>query len=521
MILRLALAVTLALTVFSHAEEIVLAGRAVTRQITGNLTIEGAIKLALQQNPDILRQLQEIERTRGLVITARAAALPHLALLASYNQESKSFDENRGGSGGSGSGTNILIPLADGQTLDLSSLFSSSSEAFRASPDKTWQVSLEIRQALYAGGAIRAGISAAKFGEDIAYWQLRDVIDRVVATTRGQFYAVLTNRSLIDVAEETVKLQEDQLKDQQNRFEAGTVPRFNVITAEVALANVVPLLIQAKNNYLISQIQLAKTLGLDPGPGGEPTFKCVGAITIVERPFDIIQALELGKARRPSLKVQRLQIKIQAEQIHIAAAGYKPRINATGGYLFRNSRLTEDIESHVDGWFIGFTGRWDIFDGLETHGNLKQARAQFEQSQIIYKDSVLQVELEVQQAFANLRSQRETIRSQQKVVEQAVEALRLANERFSAGAGTQLDVLNARTQLTQARTTELQSRGNYNITVAEFDRTISADTTYIDPFRDPLEKLEQKILGERPVEEARPNTPMRPANPGPAKKKKK
>lgn len=491
-----------------RAEDLVLTGRPAQREVKGNLTLDQAVAIALQQNPDILRQLQEIERTRGLVISARSDALPHLAVSASYDQQSKSLIESVDRTSSGGSVPDVQIPLGNGQVLNLADLFSSSTSGTSVkSPDKTWQVTFQVTQALYAGGAIRANIAASKFGQDSAYWQLRDVIDRVIATVRTQFYTSLTNKSLITVAEETVKLQEDQLKDQQNRFEAGTVPRFNVLTAEVALANVVPQLIQAKNNYLVANIQLAKTLGLDPGPGGSPTFTPVGAVTVVERPFDIIQALELARARRPVLKVQRMQVKIQVENIKIANAGYKPKINANGGYLFRNSRLTDDIESEVDGWFFGFTGTWNIFDGGLTYGNAKQAKAQLEQSQIVYRDTVQQVELEVQQAFANLRTQRETIRSQQKVVEQAVEALRLANERFAAGAGTQLDVLNARTQLTQARTTELQSRGNYNISVAEFDRAIAIDTSYIEPFRDPLAKLERKVLGKNPPEEAAPNPP--------------
>jgi outer membrane protein TolC len=530
MIVRPLLTVALALATIVplHSEEIVLAGRPIKRQVTGNLTLEKAVQLALQQNPSILKQLQEIERNLGLVITARSEALPHLSVTATYDQQAKSLIENT--LPGSGKSAKIPpIPLPNGQVLDLNQLFSALSSNREAQrPDKTWQVTFQVNQALYAGGAIRAGIAAAKFGEDSAYWQLRDTIDSVVATVREQFYTVLTDRQLITVAEETVKLQEDQLKDQQNRLEAGTVPRFNVLTAEVALANVIPQLIQAKNNYLVSQIQLAKTLGLDPGPGGNPTFNCVGDISVVERPIDIVQALDLGKARRALLKVQRLQIKIQAQNIRIAVAGYKPSIDAHAGYLFRNSQLTDDIEDEVDGWFFGFTGTWNIFDGLATYGKVKQAKAQFEQAQTNYKDAVQQVELEVQQAYANMRTQRETIRSQQKVVEQAVEALRLANERFSAGAGTQLDVLNARTQLTQARTTELQSRGAYNIFVAEFDRSIATDTSYIEPFRDPLAKLERKVLGDTPVrktevkreEDAKKVAPAKKsATPAPKKKK--
>ena len=75
------------------------------------------------------------------------------------------------------------------------------------------------------------------------------------------------HRALITVAEETVGCSEDQLQDQQNRFEAGTVPRFNVLRAEVELANVQPDLIRARNNYLLARDALAKTLGLAPGPG--------------------------------------------------------------------------------------------------------------------------------------------------------------------------------------------------------------------------------------------------------------
>ena len=70
------------------------------------------------------------------------------------------------------------------------------------------------------------------------------------------------------------------MQDQQNRFEAGTVPRFNVLQAQVALSNQYPLLIGAQNNYRISQLQLAKTLGLDfdPARGDGPPLEAIGQL---------------------------------------------------------------------------------------------------------------------------------------------------------------------------------------------------------------------------------------------------
>jgi outer membrane protein TolC len=347
-------------------------------------------------------------------------------------------------------------------------------------------VTVQATQVLYAGGQVAAAIRIAKFTDDSSYFSLRDTVDQTIDTTRQQFYTVLLDRALIKVQEESVKLLEDQLKDQQNRFEAGTVPRFNVLQAEVALANQQPILISARNNYLIAQYQLAKTLGLDPGPQGTTTFNAVGDLNVHERPLGLKSAIQLGIERRPFLKVQRLTILIQKEQIKVALAGYKPQINANGGYEVRNSSLSDKLDDVVDGWFFGFTGQWNIFDGLETYGKVKSARANLESAKINYDDSVHQVELEVQQAYANLQTARETIRSQQKTVEQALEAVRLATERLAAGAGTQLDVLNAQVQLTTARSTELQARANYNTALAEFDRVTATDTVYAETFDDPL-----------------------------------
>ena len=469
-----------------HAEEM---GSPVVRKLAGDITLGRAVQVALRQNPDILKALQEIERTRGQVIEVRAQALPHVTLSARYDQQDKNLLESGGSSGASfdagaltGASADLLGALADSQSQGGSGA---------SGGDQSWSVTLQVTQVLYAGGQVRAAMNIAKLTEDNSYWGLRDTVDTVIAKTRTQFYIVLLNRELINVAEESVKLQQDQLKDQQNRFEAGTVPRFNVLRAEVELANVRPNLIRAKNNYLIAQLDLAKTLGLLAAADGKPTFNCVGTLAISGRPSELSTALALARERRPFLKVQRQKILIEKEQIKVALAGYKPRVDANGGGLVRNSRLTDNLDDTVNGWFFGLSGRWNVFDGFETAGKVKQAAALLEAAKVTYDDSVQQVELEVQQAFANLQQAKQTIESQQKNVEQALEALRLASERLAAGAGTQLDVLDARVALTRARSTEVEARADYNKALAEFDRSTATNTVYDDGFDDPLAKKRQ------------------------------
>ena len=281
-----------------------------------------------------------------------------------------------------------------------------------------------------------------------------------------------------------MRLLESQLKDQQNRFDAGTVPRFNVLQAQVALSNQIPQLISARNNYRISQIQLAKTLGLDfePRRGENPPLEIVGEMTYIPRAMGLADAIELGKQRRPFLKRARANVLNQIEQVHVALGGFLPNFTSTGGYEVFSSPTSTSLSDASKGWIFGLQGTWALWDSGATYGNYKQQRALLEETKITYDDDVRQVELEVQQAYSNLQQNRELIQSTEKTVEQAEEAERLAKARLDAGAGTQLDVLNAQVQLTTAQSIRLQALFGYDSSLAEFDRVTGAQSVYTESF---------------------------------------
>ncbi|PYK46495.1 MAG: hypothetical protein DME46_01710, partial [Verrucomicrobia bacterium] len=202
-------------------------------------TLEQAILTALQQNPSILIARQEIERTKGLFIEVRAAALPQVNATAQFQD----LDPH-------------LSHVSTGNQNTISGQVFSNVGA-----ERTYSLEIAVNQVIFSGGRVPGQISSASFQRDNSYYSFRNAIDLIVATVRQQFYLVLLDRALIGVQEESVRLLQSQLQDQQNRFEAGTVPRFNVLQAQVALSNQIPQLITAQNNYRISQLQLAKTLG--------------------------------------------------------------------------------------------------------------------------------------------------------------------------------------------------------------------------------------------------------------------
>ncbi len=427
-------------------------------------TLNDAILTALQRNPDIQRARQEIERTKGLYLELRADALPRVDATGSFSDQASSLS-NFTGDGGSRGGLNSGFDVLD----------------------SSFNIRIQASQAIFSGGRIPSQIRSADFQRDAAYFAFRDTIDQVIATVRTQFYQVLLNRALIGVQEESVKLLQSQLQDQQNRFDAGTVPRFNVLQAQVALSNQQPELISARNNYRIAQLQLARTIGLDfdPNRGEGYPLECIGTLTYRPRAIPLAEAIEVAKSRRPFLKAQKANVLSSSAQVGVARSGFFPQVNATGGADFRSSPISERINDARSGYIFGVSGSWAIWDSGQTYGRLKQAKSVLTQQKITYDDAVRQIELEVQQAYSNLVQGAELIRSQQETVGQSEEALRLASARLGAGAGTQLEVLNARVEVTRAQSISLQALFTYNAAMAEFDRVTATEVTYANQLDDP------------------------------------
>src|ERR1043166_5404732 len=268
--------------------------------------LDQAVITALQQNPTVLQALEEIRRTKGVIIEIRAQALPQIGPSFMWTWTDPNLQPinsirvpggNAGGGqggGGGGQGTNLIR---------------------NAHSDITYNVKVTGTQLVFNYSTFRA-IRGTFFQRDSAYFALRNTIDQTIANVKTQFYQVIVNRELIVVQEQSVNLLESQLKDQQNRFEAGTVPRFNVLQAQVQLYNKIPQLIAARNSYRISVLQLAKTLGLDFKPSAIVTapLRVRGGLDYIPRKIDLPVAIEEGKRNRPFLKQQRANVLNRSEE---------------------------------------------------------------------------------------------------------------------------------------------------------------------------------------------------------------
>ena len=415
--------------------------------LTRPLSLADALNTALLQNAAILKAQNDLQASHGLVVQTRAVALPQLKATGQY----KYTDPN------------AIEGFVPGQLQ----------------PNENWTAGLQLVQSVYEGGKLIAAIKAADATKQQALAQYQTSVADTLLTVRLAYYDTLLAAQQITVHDASVLLLQKELEDQQHRLNAGTVPKFNVLRAEVAVANERPNSIRARNQYRIAKNNLANLLGYNlPRDIWENIpLNLTDMLEAAPYAVNLPDAIQQALTRRTELAALRKQVELQELNIINAKAGYKPTVQVFAGYNWYDAQFTRptDLDHDIRGWNAGAQMNWNIFDGLLTHGKVIEAKAQFARAKTDLADQSRQIELGVRTAYSDFIEAKEVLDSQSKVQEQADEALREAKARTDAGTGTQLDVLDAETQLTQARTTQIQALHDYTAARAKLERAIGAD----------------------------------------------
>ena len=413
-----------------------------TPEVPDILDLDTVLRYALENNFSIRRAVELIEEQEGLIVEVKARALPNLSLNSNYDQLDEGLSDTGGG------------------------VFNPNTE--------NWGVSLNTRQALYEGGGVRSAIRAQDLLRESAKLFLESTIMDAALEVKTRYFAVLLAREQIKVEEQNIELLEETLVDARNRLEAGTVSDFEVLRAEVLLANAQPALIRRRSGFSVAIEQLRQSMGYrnyrrdTSNLTKVPEF--IGSIDYEPVEFDLVESLNVALSDRSEIERLRVIEEARNAGVKIAMADYRPTIDLIGSYGKRKSSFSDSFDDGPEGWMVGVEASWDVFDGLRRKGRMRQARSQLEQARIDSEALRLQIEVEVRQAIAEFREAQQLVQAAAKAVEQGEEALRLADSRYAAGAISQLDVLESRFALTQSRTNRLEADYRHMIAVENLRR---------------------------------------------------
>jgi outer membrane protein TolC len=413
-------------------------------ELPSPLDLKGAVGYALDHNFAILQAREAIRLQEGVIVQVRSQEIPNLSAQGQYERNAAAISQ-------------VYPPSSS-----------------------LWAVELKATQTLFAGGGVLSSIKGAKLTRDAAAFDLQTAIDTALLDVRTKFYNVLLARDKIRVEEENVHLYEHQLEDTKNQFESGTVSNFEVLRAKVFLANAQPNLITARNAYRVAVEQLRQSLGAT-GAGAFP--EVAGSLDFKAESYDPDTAIASAHEHRPELRKLDKAQAASEESVKTARANYYPSVQAFGSYQWDGFSFVSPVLGSVsaNGWTFGLQSTWAIFDGRATQGRVWQAKSQVEQARLARASEELEIDVEVRQALSSFQEAGELVSASAKVIDQAEEALRLADAKFHAGSATQLDVLTSQVSLEQAKTDQLTANYNYLVAVANVRKAIGLSDALVMP----------------------------------------
>ncbi|CAN5589442.1 TolC family protein [soil metagenome] len=422
--------------------------------------IKELVRLAQTQNPEIAIARKKIAAAQGSQLEARAGYLPSVVSNGLYRRRERA-------------------------------------ESSRLRPDD-YNASIRVVQNLYTGGATSARDAIARLTLTRQEDELQAVTDRVTMDVRLAFYELLLNREEILVREEAVAVLREELKSQRERLSAGTVGPLDARRAEVALANEEPELIQAQTNLQNSYLRLSELCGLDPG---ESQFEAIGTLQYAPRRPDLDEALARALLNRPEIRAAEKDVAIEERQWEVDRSATRPHVEFFTGYEAYSERDPNVGPEFNHGYVVGLNASWAIFDGFATRGRMQATRARRDGALLALKAVKLGVKSEVRSAFLDLQQADSVLQAQTKNVRTADQALSYAKNNFASGLGTQLDVLQAASDVTRTRSTRLSAIYLHNAALARLERATGSVFSETGP---PDPKPAEPHPGEQVLQLVRP-----------------
>jgi len=409
------------------------------------LTLDKSVRLALEQNPYHLATEERVDVAYSRLREATSGFMPSLNAQGQRTLLEKSMELE----------FPSFIPGEPPQRVELDFT-------------KDFQFSMSLSFPLYTGGRLTSGYNQAKYNLESAKEAVRQSKHLTVFSTKRAFYGHLLAKEFVLVAEEAVRVTEENLENVKNMYEVGMASKMDLLRSEVRLTNMQPEIIAAKNSLRISELNLKTLLGMDLSQ----SVQIEGALSYEPFEPDLEGCIATALAHRPEISQFDFQKKMAGESLKFSRAGYLPTVAMSGSYSFWADKLNFRKDNWSSFYAINLVLNIPIFNGFKESAQIAQSKAIIREIELNQKALQDAVELEVRQAVLLLKEAKETLLSQEKNTEQAQESLRITQLNFSEGMATTLDVISVEAAYSQAQVNYSRALYNYVVAVADLDRAM-------------------------------------------------
>lgn len=409
------------------------------------LTLDKSVRIALTQNPYHLATEERVDAAYSRLREAASGFLPSLNAQGQHTLDEKVMELE----------FPSFVPGEPPQRVEVDFT-------------RDYQFSMSLSFPLFTGGRLTSGFKQAKYNLESTKEAVRQSRHLTVFNTKRAFYGHLLAKEFVSVAEEAVRVAEENLNNVKNMYEVGMASKMDLLRSEVRLTNMQPEVIAAKNNLRISELSLKTVLGLELSQPVE----IEGSLSYEPFEPDLDECISQAVAHRPEIKQIDFQRKMAGESLKLSRAGYLPSLAVSGSYSFWADKLNFRKDTWSSFYTVNLVLNIPIFNGFKESAQVAQSKAVIREIELNQKALQDAVEFEVRQAFLLLMEAKETLVSQEKNTEQAKESLRITQLNFSEGMATTLDVISAEAAYSQAQVNYSRALYNYVVAVADLDRAM-------------------------------------------------
>jgi outer membrane protein TolC len=407
----------------------VLSGSVPEKPVPGVLPIslQDAIQRGLRQNLGLLLSGEDVRAAHGERWKQLSALLPNLTT-SSFVQGSQ-------------------VDLAE---FGFSFKFPGFSIPSVVGPFGYFDSRAYLTQSIFDWKAINDSRSASQ-SEKSAQFTYKDTRDLVVLAVGYTYLQAIADEARVETADAQVKTAQALYNQASDQVKAGTSPAIDGLRAEVELKSRQQGLIQAKNDFAIEKLTLARVIGLAPGQEFELTDKSP------YEPFTgltVDEALKRAYASRSDFQAALADVRASDYTRKAAQAGYLPSLSFSTDYGVVGTESALNTHGVFD---VKGSLTIPIFQGGKVHGDVLEASARLEQSRDRLENLRGQIDQDVRTALLNLQSAEELVAVAQSNIDLAEQTLTQSRDRFAAGVTDTVEVVQAQEAVASAHESYISS----------------------------------------------------------------
>ncbi len=413
-------------------------GKPVDINITGPLTLDRAIQIALQRQNTIALSRARVDIGRQQVVSARARYFPQIT--PSYQYQ------------------NVLSPFSSSSSLGVTGTRTINSESQSSG--------IIARQLIWDNGLRESNLQSARNSLTADQFGLGDVRETVILNVEQSYYTLLHDKELVAVEKTNVQLSQTTLNSIQAQVQVGNAAQSDVLQAQSNLANANVTLLQAESNVYNDEASLKNAMGVvsslplkladqqPPPPNEKPDPRALDSYvqTAYLHRLDLKQQQSLVNAQTDVLRTARIQ------------AGLSVNASVSEGYDL------QPTSGESRNFIVSLS--YPLFDGGASRANVRSNEAALEEQQRTLDQLEQNIRLEVEQDYRTREVARQQIVSAQAAVNAGITNENAAKAELENGLINIVDSITAQLQLVTAKQQYVDSIFTYYIANARLIRDI-------------------------------------------------